>query len=266
MPALYTRLRAHVTFANVVSLAALFVALGGSAYAVGALPVNSVGRPQIQANAITTSKLAPNSVGTSKLKPSSVTSGELGPGSVDLQSLDPTVREQLTLRPQTGRPGRPGASGPPGPVGPTGPAGAPGPSAARVVFDAHASTTPTQQTILDVAGLQMNAECEAVGSGVQLNLSITAAEAGTGVENIDVDSGTGTPSFAEAHAANLQIDLPAGTTVLGGPSAANGEYSRILAHLIYVSPKSTVDLSVALVLDGTAETCEVNGVGVPATS
>lgn len=255
-----------MTFANVVSSLALFVALGGSAYAVGALPVNSVGRSQLQANSVTAGKIAPNSVGTSKLKPNSVTADELGSGSVDLQSLDPTVRQELVLRPKKGKPGKTGAEGPAGAQGPAGPQGAPGPSAARVAFDVHASSSPSMQKILDVAGLQMNADCESVSAGTQLNLSVTADEAGTGVENINVDNGAGTPNFGEAHSANLQIELPEGTTVLGGPSAANGEYSRILAHLIYVAPKTTVDLSVALVLDGTAGTCEVDGVGVPAVS
>ena len=55
----------RLTFSNIISLIALFVALGGSAYAAGVLPANSVGRSQLQHNAVTSSKIAPNSVGRS---------------------------------------------------------------------------------------------------------------------------------------------------------------------------------------------------------
>ena len=40
-----SRLRARLTFANVMSVAALFVALGGTGYAAIVLPANSVGTP-----------------------------------------------------------------------------------------------------------------------------------------------------------------------------------------------------------------------------
>ncbi len=43
------RVRAHVTFANVVSLTALFVALSGGAYAL-TVPRNSVGSAQLKPN------------------------------------------------------------------------------------------------------------------------------------------------------------------------------------------------------------------------
>ena len=51
------RLRSRLTFANVVSLLALFVALSGSAYAVTSLPKNSVGRTQLKRHAVTSSKV-----------------------------------------------------------------------------------------------------------------------------------------------------------------------------------------------------------------
>jgi hypothetical protein len=41
-------LRRHLSFANVVALLALFVALGGSAYAVASLPHGSVGTAQLK--------------------------------------------------------------------------------------------------------------------------------------------------------------------------------------------------------------------------
>src|ERR1700742_4494361 len=52
------KLRPRLTFANVVSCLALFVALGGSAYAATQLPKNSVGTKQLKNGAVTVAKLA----------------------------------------------------------------------------------------------------------------------------------------------------------------------------------------------------------------
>jgi hypothetical protein len=52
------RLHGNLTFANVVALTALFVALGGSAYAATQLPKNSVGSKQIKKAAVTPAKLS----------------------------------------------------------------------------------------------------------------------------------------------------------------------------------------------------------------
>lgn len=48
----------HVTYANVVATLALFLALGGGAYAAIALPANSVGAKQLKNHAVTPAKLS----------------------------------------------------------------------------------------------------------------------------------------------------------------------------------------------------------------
>ena len=58
-------MRRHLSFSNVVSLLALFIALGGGAYAVAQLPRNSVGTAQLKANAVTSAKVKNGSL-TSK--------------------------------------------------------------------------------------------------------------------------------------------------------------------------------------------------------
>ena len=68
-------LRERLTFSNVISLTALFVALGGSAYA--ALDRNSVGTPQLRNSAVTTAKLHAGAVSTAKIKSGAVTSGKI---------------------------------------------------------------------------------------------------------------------------------------------------------------------------------------------
>ncbi|HET7416236.1 MAG TPA: hypothetical protein VFJ61_01215 [Solirubrobacterales bacterium] len=59
--------RPRLTYANVVATIALFAALGGVSYAATALPKNSVGAGQIQAEAIRTGKIADGAVTASKL-------------------------------------------------------------------------------------------------------------------------------------------------------------------------------------------------------
>ena len=62
------RLRPRLTFANVVSVLALFIALGGSAYAALKLPKNSVGSKQIKKNAVTSAKVKDGTLTASDLK------------------------------------------------------------------------------------------------------------------------------------------------------------------------------------------------------
>ncbi len=51
-------LRRHLTYANVAATLALFLALGGAAYAATRLPRNSVGSAQLKKGAVTASKIA----------------------------------------------------------------------------------------------------------------------------------------------------------------------------------------------------------------
>jgi hypothetical protein len=51
-----TKVRARLTFANVVSLMALFISLSGGAYALS-IPRNSVGPKQIKKNAVNSRKV-----------------------------------------------------------------------------------------------------------------------------------------------------------------------------------------------------------------
>ena len=94
------RLRSKLSFANVTSVIALFVALGGTGYAAVTLPRNSVGSAQIRSHA----------VGSSELKSSAVTSRALRNRSVTLGDISVSARASLR-----------GAMGPQGPAGPAGP-------------------------------------------------------------------------------------------------------------------------------------------------
>lgn len=84
------------SFPTVISLIALFVALGGTSYAVVKLPAKSVGNRELKSNAVTSAKIRARSVGRSDLAPSA----------------------------RVGSRGPRGAAGPAGPAGPAGHAAA----------------------------------------------------------------------------------------------------------------------------------------------
>jgi hypothetical protein len=79
-----SRLRAHLTYANVVATIAVFIALGGSSYAALKLPKNSVGSEQLKRNSITSAKVKGGSLSTTDLKASarSLLRGRRGPQGV----------------------------------------------------------------------------------------------------------------------------------------------------------------------------------------
>jgi hypothetical protein len=99
------RISSRLTYANVVASLALFVALGGGAYAAITLPKNSVGSKQIKNGSVKNADLANSAVTGAKVKPGSLLSADFKPG-------------QLV----------PGAPGPAGPTGAAGPKGDTGPS------------------------------------------------------------------------------------------------------------------------------------------
>lgn len=100
-------LRSRPSPAMVVALLALFVALGGGAYAL-TIPGNSVGTKQLKKNAVTGSKIRANAITSSKVKNGSLLRRDFRTG-------------QLPTGPQgpQGLQGPQGQQGPPGPPGPT---------------------------------------------------------------------------------------------------------------------------------------------------
>lgn len=70
-------LRGRLTFANVTSVIALFVALGGGAYAAVSLPKNSVGTKQLKKNAVTGVKIKNNAITAAKVKNGSLTGSDI---------------------------------------------------------------------------------------------------------------------------------------------------------------------------------------------
>jgi hypothetical protein len=72
------RFRCHVTYANVIATLALFLALGGGAYAATQLPKDSVGSKQIKANAVSGSKVKDQSLLAGDFKKGQLPAGPKG--------------------------------------------------------------------------------------------------------------------------------------------------------------------------------------------
>jgi hypothetical protein len=106
------RIKARLTFANVISLIALFVALGGTGYAAIKLPKNSVTSKTIKKGAVTNAKLGKNAVTSSKVKNGSLLKVDFAAGQLPAGAQGPQ-----------GIQGSPGTNGTNGTDGAQGPAG-----------------------------------------------------------------------------------------------------------------------------------------------
>ena len=127
---MFSKLRPGLTYGNVVATLALFLALGGGAYAALKLPKNSVGAKQIKRNAVRSSKVKNASLLKRDFKP-----GEL-----------PTAVE--------------------GPRGPKGETGERGPG--TMSFDGQFDRDNNLHVITTVEGLNLWAGCEAGTDAVHL--------------------------------------------------------------------------------------------------
>lgn len=86
---LVARLRSRLTYANVMSTIAVFVALGGGAYALS-VPKNSIGSRQLKRNAVTSPKIRSNAVTSAKVANRSLKAEDLAPGVIPQPTAIPT--------------------------------------------------------------------------------------------------------------------------------------------------------------------------------
>jgi hypothetical protein len=102
MQALFTRVRKRLTFANLTSTLALFVALGGTSYAaisVGSAEIrtgavgpseirtNAVGKSEVRSGAVGKSEVRRSAVGRSEIATDGVAKSEIGKGAVGTDEL-----------------------------------------------------------------------------------------------------------------------------------------------------------------------------------
>jgi hypothetical protein len=152
-------LRRHLTYANIAASLALFLALGGAAYAATQLPKNSVGTNQIRKEAVTAGKIAKKT--RNQLR------GERGPAG-------PAGATGKTGK--TGAKGATGATGARGAQGNTGAPGADGTGPAFEVFTAVKSIEAGGSTIVSQnlgAGAYVITANVVVESGAETSVTCT---------------------------------------------------------------------------------------------
>jgi Collagen triple helix repeat (20 copies) len=142
------RLRPHLTYANVMSTIAVFILLGGGAYAATKLPKNSVGTPQIKNNAVTTGKVKNGTLLANDFK-----KGQLPKASRGAKGADgaPGLKGDTGLPGPQGPGGLDGAIGPPGPKGDRGSTGFALATTNRGADTTHVNTSDPLATV-NIAG------------------------------------------------------------------------------------------------------------------
>jgi hypothetical protein len=238
----------RLSYANVMATLAVFLGLGGGAYAAVSLPARSVDTKHIKRHAVTRPKLAARAVDTHQLARRAVT----------LKRLSRGVRARLN------RVGRPG------PQGPRGPAGAAGPSARRLNYRADATATPSRTTVLDVEGFAITAACVLDGGNVRLDLTLTSSEDAIVQDMFSVDQGTDpgdSNTQTGTSTGNVQIPLSAGVAFPAGiPPVSAPNYLRSIATVIVTSGSRTITLNVAAIADADPQQCSVAGTAVSAAT
>src|SRR4051794_31831243 len=184
-------LRSRLTYSNVVATIAVFVALGGGAYAATKLAAHSVGTKQLKNKAVTPPKLAKKTIKLLKGK-----KGARGP---------------------VGAQGAIGAQGPTGGQGPTGAAGvAPGFVSTKGVMKLSVGDS---KTVWEHGPLKITGTCEDTGGGkIKMTLSASSTEADSdlygmqGTSNPSVDFREST-TFADDSNTNIDLAAPSGATL-----------------------------------------------------
>jgi hypothetical protein len=217
-----SKLRSGLTYANVMATIAVFLALGGGAYAAFKLPNNSVGSKQIKDNAVKSAKVANGSLLANDFRAGELPAGPAGeqgpqglPGTQGLkgdsgqQGLkgDPCLASDLNCK------------------GPKGDTGAQGPGA--LSFDGQFPVDGDHHQIAVVNGLDIDIVCDSrvgrVGLTVQKrgNTSFYAwgtvlLDAATTYSPAPVDVASGQPYEVYQLATNrLELDLVAHATASG---------------------------------------------------
>jgi hypothetical protein len=122
------RIPSRLSYGNVMSSLALFLAVGGVSFAATTLPNNSVGTAQLRGGAINSSKVADHSLRAADFASGQLVRGPRGPRGHRGRPGDGAAPQGPAGSP--GAPGAPGRTGPAGPIGArgsTGPTGPPGP-------------------------------------------------------------------------------------------------------------------------------------------
>ena len=222
---------------HALGLVALFIVLGGTAWALGR---NSVGTKQLKRNAVTTAKIKNGAVTPAKLS-AAARSGTRGPA---------------------------GATGPTGATGPQGTTGPQGPGAVALSFLADENPGASLVQLGTAGGFTISADCTGTPlspDGVVLRLFAQASAVGTAIwRQVFTRFGSGSTDLLTD-----QITVSnSGPTEIGSVNDSDGgDPSRVfLSGVMGALNGPMVNLTVAMVASEGAGVgaCLVRGTAIPA--
>ena len=244
------RIRGRLSFANVMSVAALFAALGGSAYAVEQIGSRDIAKDAVKSRHIADQKIRNRHIRDGNVNFKSIAEGTILGMNVAADTLTGDNIDESTL------------NLPPGNQGPQGPQG---PGASRIAYDRPASGSPQLTNVLNVNGFKLAASCEQNGADTIMNLVATADEDAVMDVNFVSDQGTDLHVPGPGFTGNVRIDIPAGVaTSVGGPSATDPDYGRATTTAVVTMASGTISLDLVTIADADADRCIFNGTAVPA--
>jgi Collagen triple helix repeat (20 copies) len=147
----------RLSYANVMSSLALFVALGGVSWAAATLPADSVGKRQLKDNSVTGKAVADGSLKAVDFARGELPAGRRGPKG-DPGSVGP--------RGDTGAKGDAGPKGDTGATGDRGEQGPPGPVACDTLLCAGSDLPAGGHSVLNVQGTEVSVTAYRVGCTV----------------------------------------------------------------------------------------------------
>jgi hypothetical protein len=243
-----------------VALIALFVALGGGAYAALKLPANSVGAAQLKKSAVTPTKLSPAAkiaLSTPGPKGAAGAPGPEGPRGEAGPRGDSGAKGDTGLK---------GDTGPKGDAGPKGDPGSAGPGASILNYDEAASATPTPKTVGTVLGVTFAATCSIPATGeAEVEVFVSTSD---GSLRWDVGTEATDPPTNEGR--STSINAPLGTVITPLPVAAatatsGGSSSNHNSQIVELAPeRGYLNLHITASTQNSAQTCHVSVMAFPA--
>lgn len=235
------RIRTSLTYANVMATVAVFLALGGGAYAATQLPKNSVGTKQIKNNAVNSAKVKDGTLLAKDFRAGQLRSGPQG------------ARGPQGLRGQTGQTGPPGQTGPTGAPGQTGQTGPAGPTASASASSGTDFPVPQSNTIIATDPVQAQITTtfpSRLVATATATLKDTANEPNPDDVNCVLSVDAPPPSVATGTRISQPTlsRLPVSSTSTSSPIALTGR-SASLAPGTYFVALHCVSLSATAVID-----------------
>jgi hypothetical protein len=214
------QLRKRFTYANVMSSIAVFLVLGGSAFAATQLGKNTVGSKQLKKNAVTTAKIKNNAVTTGKIKNGAVTGAKVNLGSL---GTVPKAAHANTADSAT-KAGSANTANSANTAGTADNANTVG--GLHVVRFSQIGSSPIGKTeILNLNGLQLHAECASGSVDLTATTSVNDGELSSWAEDASGDFEDGLGEFTDDFdtGSDVEVAMPSASDVIGDGAYTGGD-------------------------------------------